>query len=79
LSGFFGVMGDIRDNFIGPQFDRGFPELNPVFEELASGDIRLKSYSYPEPGVPLAPDLKSLPRTAASTRGAPLTPSSAPQ
>jgi hypothetical protein len=61
LSGFFCVMVDIRDNFIGPEFDRGFPELYPTFEELESGDIRLKSYARPAPGTPLAPDLKSLP------------------
>jgi hypothetical protein len=60
LSGFFCVMVDLRENFIGPAFDRGFPELYPTFEELESGDIRLKSYAYPAPGRPLAPDLKSL-------------------
>ena len=27
-----------------------------------SGEIKLKSYAYPEPGRVLAPDLKSLPR-----------------
>jgi hypothetical protein len=69
LSGFFCVMGDIRDNFIGPRFDRGFPELYPTFEELESGEIRLKSYAYPEPGIPLAPDLKSLPTRAAHPEG----------
>jgi len=62
-------MGDIRDNFIGPRFDRGFPELYPTFEELESGEIRRKSYAYPEPGIPLAPDLKSLPTRAAHAEG----------
>ena len=61
LSGFFCVMVDIRDNFIGPEFNRGFPELYPTFEELDSGDIRLKSYARPAPDAALAPDLKSLP------------------
>ena len=61
-SGFFCVMTDIRLAFKAPAFHRGFPELYPTFEELESGDIRLKSYASPEPGEPLAPDLKSLAR-----------------
>jgi hypothetical protein len=60
ISGFFCVMGDLREGFRGPAFDRGFPELYPVFEELASGDIRVEHYTAPEAGRPLAPDLKSL-------------------
>jgi hypothetical protein len=75
LSGFFCVMTDIRLAFRGPAYHRGFPELYPTFEELDSGDIRLKSYAYPGPGDPLAPDLKSLRRagvgTATSTASAP--------
>jgi hypothetical protein len=62
ISGYFCVMGDIREGFIGPAFDKGFPELYPTFEELDSGDIRLKSYAYPDPNAPLAPDLKSVPK-----------------
>ncbi|HKU43731.1 MAG TPA: lipase maturation factor family protein [Polyangiales bacterium] len=62
LSGFFCVMTDIRLNFKGPAFHRGFPELYPTFQELESGDIRIASYAYPKPGDPLAPDLKSLRR-----------------
>jgi hypothetical protein len=61
-SGFFWLMTDIRLNFQGPGFHRGFPELYPTFEELESGDIRLKTYAYPNPGEPLNPDLKSLRR-----------------
>jgi hypothetical protein len=59
-------------SFKGPAFHRGFPELYPTFEELESGDIRLASYTYPKPGDPLAPDLKSL------RRGPDLAPSSEP-
>jgi hypothetical protein len=62
ISGYFCVMSDIRDSFIGPAYDQGFPELYPTFEELDSGEIRLKSYAYPKPGEALAPDLKSLPK-----------------
>jgi hypothetical protein len=62
VSGFFCVMNDIRDGFIGPEFHHGFPELYPTFEELDSGDIRVAGYSYPDPNTPLAPDLKSLPQ-----------------
>ena len=73
MSGFFWLMTDLRLNFKGPGFHRGFPELYPVFEELESGDIRLKSYTYPNPGEPLNPDLKSL------RRGPPPSASSAPR
>jgi hypothetical protein len=75
LSGFFWVMTDIRLAFKAPAFHRGFPELYPTFEELESGDIRLKSYAYPEPGEPLAPDLKSMRRPGS---GAPPSTTSAP-
>ena len=61
FSGFFCVMGDIREGFIGPAFEQGFPELLPTFEELEDGDIRLTRYAHVQPGVPVAPDLKSLP------------------
>jgi hypothetical protein len=60
FSGFFCVMVDVRESFIGPAFNQGFPELYPSYEELPSGDIRVKSYAHPEPNQPLAPDLKSL-------------------
>ncbi len=68
LSGFFCVMTDIRDNFKGPRFQKGFPELYPTFEELESGDIRIRSYAYPKPDEPMVPDLKDvkLPPNAAS-------------
>lgn len=65
MSGFFWVMTDLRFNFKGPAFHRGFPELYPEFEELDSGDIRVKSYAYPSPDEPLSPDIKSL-RSSAS-------------
>jgi Lipase maturation factor len=72
LSGFFWVMTDIRMAFKGPAFHKGFPELYPTFEELESGDIRLESYAYPEPGEPLAADLKSLRRGHAGAATGPL-------
>ena len=61
VSGFFCVMGDIRDGFVGPAFDQGFPEVLPTFEELDDGHIRLTQYGKVPEGVSLAPDLKSLP------------------
>ena len=70
VSGFFCVMGDIRDGFIGPAFDFGFPELLPVFEELEDGDIRTRAYAELPPDAPLAPDLKSLPARHAGLDGA---------
>lgn len=70
FSGFFCVMGDIRDGFVGPGFDFGFPELLPTFEELDDGDIRLTSYGQLAAGVPLAPDLKSLPAPDSGLDGA---------
>ena len=68
LSGFFCVMDDLRESFIGPAFNRGFPELYPTFAELESGDIRLTHYAYPEPDAVLAPDLKSVPTPRADGR-----------
>jgi hypothetical protein len=71
MSGFFWLMTDLRLGFKGPGFHRGFPELYPIFEELESGDIRVKTYAYPNPGEPMSPDLKSLRRGAPSSTPAP--------
>lgn len=62
LSGFFCVMDDIRAGFQGPACHRGFPELYPIYEELDSGEIRVKAYPKPDPDEQLAPDLKSVRR-----------------
>lgn len=45
VSGFFNVMPVIRDNFKGPRFDRGYPELYPSFRELDSGEVVLRAYA----------------------------------
>jgi hypothetical protein len=60
VSGFFNVVPEIRDGFLGPEFDKGYPELYPIFEELASGEVRLKEYGKLEGDRPLGPDLKDL-------------------
>jgi hypothetical protein len=51
LSGFFSVMPQIRDSFIGPRFDQGYPELYPSFQQLASGEVVLRAYKQPPEGV----------------------------
>jgi hypothetical protein len=60
MSGLYSLMPHLREAFKGPGFDHGYPELYPVFEELPSGDVVVKHHTYPEPGMKLAPDLKSV-------------------
>ena len=36
-------------------------DLYPIFEERDSGEVVVGQYTYPKPGDPLAPDLKSVP------------------
>ena len=61
VSGFYNVAADLRDAFLGPAFDRGYPELYPTFEELPDGEVRLKAYASVPTDRPLAKDLKDLP------------------
>ena len=49
VSGFFNVLTDIRDNFKGPRFDRGYPEMYPTFTELDSGEVIVSRYAAEEP------------------------------
>jgi hypothetical protein len=51
VSGFFNIAPIIRDNFKGPAFDRGYPELYPTFRELDSGEVVLVE----QPGRPDKP------------------------
>ena len=37
-------MPYLRDAFKGPRFDQGYPELFPLFEQLESGEVVVKSY-----------------------------------
>jgi hypothetical protein len=60
VSGVYNLMPFIREGFRGPDFDLGYPELYPLFEELASGEVVVGRYAEPDPERPLAPDLKSL-------------------
>jgi hypothetical protein len=53
FSGFFGVMPTIRDNFKGPRFDQGYPELYPTFRQLDSGEVIIKAFPPPPEGVEL--------------------------
>ena len=53
MSGFFCVMPTIRENFKGPGFDHGFPELYPSFEQLDSGAVVVRAYKKPPPGSTL--------------------------
>jgi hypothetical protein len=63
VSGFFNVMHTIRDGFLGPEYDRGYPELYPAFSESEAGEVFLRAYGKLDPARPLAKDLKSLPPT----------------
>jgi hypothetical protein len=60
VSGVYNLMPFIREGFIGPEFDQGYPELYPEFRELASGEVVVGTYAQPPADRPLAPDLKSL-------------------
>jgi hypothetical protein len=60
VSGFFNISMTLRDHFVGPQYDQGYPELYPVFRELESGEVVTAAYGTIG-DRPIAPDLKSLP------------------
>jgi hypothetical protein len=51
FSGFFTVMPYVRDNFKGPRFDQGFPELYPSFELLDSGEVAVRERKKPPAGT----------------------------
>jgi hypothetical protein len=53
VSGFFGVMPTLRDKFQGPRFDSGYPELYPSFKQLDTGEVVVRDYQKPRPGVTL--------------------------
>ncbi|HEY2736526.1 MAG TPA: hypothetical protein VGI70_21145, partial [Polyangiales bacterium] len=57
--GLVSLMPVIRENFRGPDFDKGYPELYPVFVEHKGGDVVVGEYKRPG-DVVLAPDLKSV-------------------
>jgi hypothetical protein len=59
IFGLLNALPHLREAFRGPSFDHGYPELYPVFAELASGDVVVGEYKAP-PDTPLAPDLKSV-------------------
>lgn len=61
VSGFFNVAPTLRDSFIGPAFDQGYPELYPTFEELPSGEVVVSALGTVKDDTPLASDVKSLP------------------
>jgi hypothetical protein len=61
VSGFFNVVPEIRDGFLGPAFDRGYPELYPTFLERYDGEVVLREYGQLNGERGLARDLKSLP------------------
>jgi hypothetical protein len=53
LSGFVSVMPAVRDNFKGPRFDHGYPDLYPSFKQLDSGEILVRAYRKPPKDTPL--------------------------
>lgn len=63
VSGFFNLLPELRENFKGPEFDLGYPELYPTFRELDSGEVVLRAYTHPEKGARVEVDPSSLPET----------------
>jgi hypothetical protein len=61
VSGFFNIAPTLRDSFIGPLFNLGYPELYPTFEELPSGEVVVAALGTVTAETPLASDIKSLP------------------
>jgi hypothetical protein len=61
LSGFFNVSPTLRECYLGPEFDRGYPELYPEFRELPNGELEVARYGTPPSAAVMAADLKSLP------------------
>jgi hypothetical protein len=53
LSGFACVFPFLRDAFQGSRFDSGYPELYPTFRQLDSGEVVLRAYREPPPGMEL--------------------------
>jgi hypothetical protein len=53
FSGYYCITPVLIQNFKGPRFDRGYPELYPTFKELETGEIVVKAYPDPPPGQPL--------------------------
>ncbi len=64
VSGFFNVAAELRESFIGPQYDRGYPELYPTFEERPDGEVRVRNYARVPTDRVIAKDLKDLPPPA---------------
>jgi hypothetical protein len=52
-SGYFSIMPVIRDSFLGPRFDKGYPELYPTFKQLDSGEVVVDEHKNPPEGVVL--------------------------
>jgi hypothetical protein len=53
-AGYFSLMPYLRDAFLGPRFDHGFPEMYPVFEQLPSGEVVVREYGKPAQGAKVA-------------------------
>jgi hypothetical protein len=66
VAGMFEIMPHLRDNFRGPAFERGYPELYPEFKELASGEVVVGRYGEADEHTVLAPDIKSVRRKASA-------------
>jgi hypothetical protein len=61
VSGFYNIVTDLRDQFMGPAFDKGYPEMYPTFVEFPDGNVIVKHYGQRPTDRPLAKDLKDLP------------------
>jgi hypothetical protein len=60
-SGYYCFIPTALENFIGPRYDRGYPELYPKFRELPTGEIMVAGYTKPPPGVPVEVAPSTLP------------------
>ena len=65
FSGYYCITPVMIENFKGPRFDLGYPELYPRFKELETGEIVVGGYAEPPPGVPL-PGTPSTPTSEAA-------------
>ena len=55
ISGYYCIAPVFIENFKGPRFDLGYPELYPAFRELPSGEIVIGAYRKPPADREAAP------------------------
>ena len=61
ISGYYCIAPVFIENFKGPRFDLGYPELYPAFRELPSGEIVIGAYRKPPADREIAVTASTLP------------------